>query len=657
MGAASDYRRDIEGLRGLAVVSVILYHARLYCSGGFVGVDVFFVISGYLITKIIESSGKRFDFVSFYDRRIRRIFPALFVMVGIASAFACMLLVSSELITFGKSLMASGVFASNIFFGLRTGYFDTASSDQPLLHIWSLAVEEQFYLVWPVILVAINFRCTEKTKAMALTAVLVASLGYSEFLVYHSREAAFYLTPSRAWELLLGSLLATPLVSRWSERMPCNVADLASIVGVLLIGFAILSYDSKTPFPGIACLAPCVGAALIIGAGEVEPTVGGRLLSLPAIAFIGRISYSLYLWHWPFLVFAHLYLGGRDLRLDETGWLIGLIVIAAYLSWRFVEEPFRHFRTANGGRAWVGGGVFAGFVSVAAGALIIFNDGFPGRTQTGPEIAIVRREARAFQASPCLAKRALLPPIQECLLGKARWDNDFDVVLWGDSHAAQLAPAFVTLGERWGLTTREITKAGCAPLPGVRFVPEDNNRRDCPEFNEAAMEAIMKRRSLTVILAAWWDEYAVAGGFILAKGSTFPSLAQSHQNFIEAMRDTVHTLRRAGHRVIVVAQSPVPGRNPVDCIERTQLTGRAASECAMASADRAEADQRVKRLLRSALEGEHAQVVSLFEQLCDARECRILTEQGKFVYMDQSHLSAAGAQLVSVSLQDGLLRR
>jgi peptidoglycan/LPS O-acetylase OafA/YrhL len=655
MGVASGYRRDIEGLRGLAVVPVILYHARLYCSGGFVGVDVFFVISGYLITKIIESSDKRFTFVSFYDRRMRRIFPALFVMLGIASAFACILLVSGELITYGKSLMAAGAFVSNIFFGLRTGYFDAASSDQPLLHIWSLAVEEQFYLVWPVILVAINFRCTEKTKAMALTAILVASLGYSEFLVHHSREAAFYLTPSRAWELLLGSLLATQLVSRWSERMSRNVADFASIVGVLLIGFAIISYDSKTPFPGIACIAPCVGAALVIGAGEVGPTVGGRLLSLPAIAFMGRISYSLYLWHWPVLVFARLYLG-RDLHLDETGWLMGLVVIAAYLSWRFVEEPFRHFRTANGGRAWVGGGVFAGFVSVAAGALIILNDGFPGRTQTGREIAIVRKEARAFQASPCLAKRALLPPVQGCLLGKAPRDNDFDVVLWGDSHAAQLAPAFITLGERWGLTTREITKAGCAPLPGVRFVPEDNNRRDCPEFNEAAMEVIMNRPSLTVILAAWWDEYA-AGGFLLARGSTSPSLAQSHQNFIETMRGTVHALRRAGHRVIVVAQAPVPSRNPVDCIERTQLTGRAASECAVASADRAEADQRVKGLLRLALESEHAQVVSLFEQLCDARECRILTEQGKFVYMDQSHLSAAGAQLVSVSLQDGLLRR
>jgi hypothetical protein len=178
------------------------------------------------------------------------------------------------------------------------------------------------------------------------------------------------------------------------------------------------------------------------------------LLSLPAIAFIGHISYSLYLWHWPVLAFTRLYLG-RDLQLDETCWLIGLTVIAAYLSWRFVEETFRHFRGANRGRAWVGGGVLAGFVVMVGGGLIILYDGFPGRTETGHEIAMVRREARAFHASPCLARRAMLPPVQGCLLGKVSRDNDYDVVLWGDSHAAQLAPALISLGKRWGFTTRE----------------------------------------------------------------------------------------------------------------------------------------------------------------------------------------------------------
>jgi peptidoglycan/LPS O-acetylase OafA/YrhL len=654
MSTASSYRRDIEGLRALAVVPVILYHARLFCPGGFVGVDVFFVISGYLITKIIESSGKRFTFMSFYDRRIRRIFPALFVMLAIVSAFAAILLGSGELIFYGKSLVASGAFASNIFFGHRIGYFDAASAEQPLLHIWSLAVEEQFYIVWPAVLVAINSRFTERTKTAVLAAMLVASLAYSQFLVQHSREAAFYLTPSRAWELLLGALLATPIASRWNERMPRNAADLASLIGVLLIGFAIIAYDEKTPFPGVAGLIPCFGAALVIWTGEFGPTAGGRFLSLSAIAFTGRISYSLYLWHWPILVFARLYLG-RELHLDEAFWLIGLVAIAAYLSWRFVEEPFRHVRTANGARSWVAGGVFAGFVAAGAGALIILYDGFPSRTQAGREIALAIAEARAFQKSPCLARGAALPPVEGCLLGKASRDNDYDVVLWGDSHAAQLAPALVTLGKQWGFTTREITKAGCAPLPGVRFIPAQEFRLDCPEFNQAAMDAIVKRPSLTVILAAVWDAFA-AGQILLAQGPRQPSVAQSRQNFVATMKGTVRALTSAGHRVIVVGEAPVPRLNPVNCIERAQLIGRTTSECTLASAERAEADRRVKGLLRLALQSEHAKIISLFEQLCDARECRIRTDQGKFVYMDETHLSAAGAELVGVSLADGLKR-
>jgi peptidoglycan/LPS O-acetylase OafA/YrhL len=615
-------------------------------------VDVFFVISGYLITKIIENSGKRFSFVSFYDRRIRRIFPALLVMLVIASAFAYILLVPNELVSYGKSLMASGAFASNIFFGYRIDYFDARSAEQPLLHIWSLGVEEQFYVIWPVILVAVNSRFTEKLKVTAVTVMLVASLGYSEVLVHHSRESAFYMTPSRAWELLLGSLLATPLLSRWNEQLNRRVADLASIVGVLLIGLAIICYDSTTPFPGIACLAPCIGAMLIIAAGDGGPTVGGQLLSLPAIAFVGRISYSLYLWHWPVLVFARLYLG-RDLKLDETCSLIGVIVIAAYLSWYFVEETFRHFRTANRGQAWVGGGVFAGFAVMVTGGLIILYDGFPGRTEIGREIAMVRREARAFHASPCLARRATLPPVDGCLLGTVSTDNNYDVVLWGDSHAAQLAPALTSLGERWGFTTRMMTKAGCPPLPGMLFIPDDDFRRDCPEFNKAAMEAIVKRHYQTVIFAALWDAYA-AGSILLGNSLAHTSIEQSRSNFINTIRGTVHALTRAGHRVIIVAQAPVPRVNPVNCVERAQLTGRDPSECAIGSSDPAEADQRVKKLLRSALENERAQVVSLFDQLCDARECRIFTEQGKFVYMDETHLSAAGAQLASISLEGSL---
>jgi peptidoglycan/LPS O-acetylase OafA/YrhL len=655
--ASSAYRHDIEGLRALAVTPVILYHAHMFCPGGFVGVDVFFVISGYLITKIIQREFEhgRFTLMSFYQRRIRRIFPALFVLFAISSAFACVLLLPDELRTYGRSLMASVAFASNIFFRSKIDYFDATSEDQPLLHIWSLAVEEQFYIFWPLILVAMNIYVTEKTKTLTLVTILVVSLVYGEFLVHYSPEAAFYMMPSRAWELLLGALMATSSVSNCLARMPRRAADLASIVGVLLISFAIVAYDSNTPFPGLAGLAPCVGAALVIAAGEFGPTLGGRLLSLSPFAFIGRISYSLYLWHWPILVFAHLYLG-RDLHLDEKCWLIPLIVVAACMSWRFVEEPFRNFLVAaSDGRAWLTGGVAAGFVVASAGAVIVFCDGFPNRVQARTrEIVRVRAEAEAFQLSPCLARRASLPPIEGCLLGQASRDANYDVILWGDSQAAQLAPALATLGQRIGFTAREITKAGCAPLPGVRFFPEHELRLECPDFNKAAMDAILNHSPGTIILAGWWDEYAT-GGLLVAAGSTQPSVAQSRQEFIATVKDTVHALTSAGHHVIVVAQAPIPNGNPIDCIERARLIGRSVSNCAVTGAVFAEADSRVKNVLRSALETEpDAQLVFPFEHLCDAQECRIFTEQGNFVYLDAAHLSAAGAELVGVSLKAAL---
>jgi peptidoglycan/LPS O-acetylase OafA/YrhL len=398
------YRTDIEGLRALAVTTVILCHAHLSNPGGFIGVDVFFVISGYLITKIIEADIQhaRFTLTAFYQRRIRRIFPALFVMFAISSAFAYMLLLPEELVNFGKSLMASAAFVSNIFFRSQINYFDVASEQKPLLHVWSLAVEEQFYIFWPLILVALNKMFGGQRKILLCAILFCISLLYSEYLVRHTPSAAFYLLPSRAWELALGAILAMSVKFWRLHRAPRHAADLASLAGIALIGFAIFAYDAITPFPGLAALVPCVGAALVIGAGESAITLGGRFLSLPPIVFIGRISYSLYLWHWPILVFAQLYLA-RVLRFDEKCWALSLMVLMAYLSWRFVEEPFRNLRLAAGNaREWVGGGITAGFTVVCAGALIVANEGFPGRVQTKIlAIARVREEAKAFQLSQC----------------------------------------------------------------------------------------------------------------------------------------------------------------------------------------------------------------------------------------------------------------
>jgi peptidoglycan/LPS O-acetylase OafA/YrhL len=652
--APSAYRTDIEGLRALAVTTVILYHARLFNPGGFIGVDVFFVISGYLITKIIETDIRhaRFTLAAFYQRRIRRIFPALFVMFAISSTFAYVLLFPEELVNFGKSLMASAAFVSNIFFRSQIDYFDVASEQKPLLHVWSLAVEEQFYIFWPLILVALNKKVGEQSKILLCAILFCISLLYSEYLVRHTPSAAFYLLPARAWELALGAILAMSVKFSRLDRAPRYAADLASLAGIALICLAILAYDAITPFPGLAALLPCAGAALVIGAGESGTTLGGRLLSLPPIAFMGRISYSLYLWHWPILVFAQLYLA-RLLRFDEKCWALSLTVLMAYLSWCFVEEPFRNMRIAAGNaREWIGGGIAAGFAMVCIGALIVTNEGFPGRVQTKIlEIAKVRAEAKAFQLSPCLMRGAVPPPAEGCLLGKPSPGTNYDVVLWGDSHAAQLAPALEALGRRLSFTARQITKAGCEPLPGLRFFPQNEMRQECPEFNKAVLETILTHSPGTIVLAGWWDVYAT-GEVLVSEGSTRPSVEESRDNFVSSFRNTVHALTQAGHRVVIIGQVPVPDGNPVNCIERTLMTGRDASNCTATGASRAEVELRVNALLRAAVKTlSGVRIVSPFDWLCNARECRIFTGQGDFVYMDEAHLSAAGAELLNPGIE------
>jgi peptidoglycan/LPS O-acetylase OafA/YrhL len=379
-------------------VPVILFHARLFCSGGFIGVDVFFVISGYLITRIIQSDLRAgsFTLARFYERRVRRIFPALFLMLAVSSACAYFLLLPHEMIAFGKSLIASAAFVANVFFSGEIGYFDMAAEQKPLLHVWSLAVEEQFYIFWPLVLLVLHNKAGRKGAFLFCALLAGVSLLHSEYLVHGARNAAFYLMPARAWELGIGALLAMGADLGFLRQIPRRAADCTSLAGIALIGAAIFPFGDLTPFPGKAALLPCLGAALIIAAGAQQTTPGGRLLSWAPFTFIGRISYSLYLWHWPILVFAHLYLG-RELHLDETCWALLAMALAAYLSWRFVEGPFRKLPiTAHSARAFICGGAAAGLAIACTGALFVSLDGFPRRIEAPTR----------FSSLPCLTRLA-----------------------------------------------------------------------------------------------------------------------------------------------------------------------------------------------------------------------------------------------------------
>ena len=332
------YRPDIDGLRALAVLPVLLFHAKLGCPGGFVGVDIFFVISGFLICSLIlrEFEEGNFSLVTFWERRIRRILPALTVVVLVTLVAGWFLYLPEDFESVGKSGVAQALLVSNVFFWQQEGYFSPGSDTKPLLHLWSLAVEEQFYLLFPLLLIFLaRYKGFSLSKIMASLAV--GSFAFSVMGSYSNPEATFYLLPTRAWELMAGTLLAM-LRGRLSIRPLWREAG--GWLGLGLVCYSILFYNRETRFPGLAALPPCLGAFLIIASSEAKRSLVGRILAFKPVVAVGLISYSLYLWHWPVLVFSkYLSKYGQSARLRVV--LLAASIGLAILTWKYVETPFR----------------------------------------------------------------------------------------------------------------------------------------------------------------------------------------------------------------------------------------------------------------------------------------------------------------------------
>jgi peptidoglycan/LPS O-acetylase OafA/YrhL len=387
---ALKYRADIDGLRAVAVLSVLAFHIGLSKTpGGFVGVDVFFVISGYLISSIVfnEIAAGRFSVIGFYERRIRRIFPALFGMLVGFSVCAAIYLLPAELVDYGKSMLAATASSSNLYFWQHSGYFDSPTS-QPLLHTWSLAVEEQFYISFPLFLVLVR-RFFPNRLRVSVVALFLVSLVTSAIVVTQNQATAFYMPYTRAWELLLGTILSLGMFPRLESAWLRNLATLA---GIGMIAFSVVFYTQNTLFPGLSALVPCVGSALIIWAGEAGSSLVGALLSWRPFVFTGLISYSLYLWHWPVIVLQHMgvLIGVSTITSHRYATLLSarrfdmlveivLSLILAVLSWRFVELPFRNGPLRLKGRPLFALAGTVMFILLGLSSWTVLARGFEGR--------------------------------------------------------------------------------------------------------------------------------------------------------------------------------------------------------------------------------------------------------------------------------------
>lgn len=495
------HRSDIDGLRAVSIIPVLLFHAEIPgVGGGFVGVDVFFVISGYLITALIaeEMRQDRFSLTGFYERRIRRILPALLVMLLASGVVGSVLLLPVDFREFSDSLTAAVLSVSNIFFWRQSGYFDDQALMKPLLHTWSLAVEEQFYLFFPLYLMAV-LRWGRGRWVAAVLPVALLSLALSVYGVAHKPDAAFYLLPTRAWELLVGSLLALGAVPAFRGRM---ANELGGLLGLGLIGWSVFTFSDHTPFPGLNALYPCLGAALVIHTGAAG-TLVGRLLATGPLVFVGLISYSLYLWHWPVLVFAN-YHAMAPLGAAETAAALAACAGLAVLSWRFVETPLRRGGSPiAGGRRAFGFATVAAVLFVGAGAAGHVSDGWESRFT--PQVVAVDAMSgnRNDTLLPCHSRRPDdVAAGRLCTIGAEGAETSW--LLWGDSHAWAMQQLYDEAFRSLGVRAVVASYDGCAPLFGITRVGYPG---PCRAFSDAVARKIDGGGIRNVAMVAFWEGY------------------------------------------------------------------------------------------------------------------------------------------------------
>jgi peptidoglycan/LPS O-acetylase OafA/YrhL len=642
LARSSQYRPDVDGLRALAVLPVVLFHTDIPgFSGGFVGVDIFYVISGYLITSIVakDLSRGRFSLISFYDRRIRRIFPALFAMLFVCFLAGYLLLAPADFTTFGKSLVAITFFMSNIFFkrkGGTEGYFANASHTQVLLHTWSLSVEEQFYLFFPTTLLLITRYLKDFTKHILWLGICV-SFAINIWATQHAPQAAFYIFIPRAWELLLGALLAVKAVPLLKQRVSREIAGLA---GLGLIAWAVVGLTKYTAFPGFAALLPCLGAWLVIYAGESGPSLTKSILSWRPLVFIGVISYSLYLWHWPIIVFTKYVVARPLISGLSHGEAIAVIpssILIAFLSYEFVESPFRGGDSRISRRQIFAFGFATSALSAVLGFSLYLTQGFPGRFDSGTLQLITKNldrkndyENRYGNWKTQVRSEA---DIQFAYLGDP---SSKKIMFLGDSHALQLYPLIRDIYYDGALHGRGVifaVAAGCLPA-------EHLNRIDpgfhCDSFTHFALRRAMRDDIDTVFI-----------GFLASNSSRLcPSVdgrcvsklsgEDASRRFFEELANQVQMLETHGKRVIVSLPFPLFDKSIPDLEARkAQLQKFGWSLLATETSS-----QEARTELMSIGQALGVQIFDPRKSLCSNQTC-ITQIGGVSIYMDQAHIAAS----------------
>ncbi|MFT4221273.1 MAG: acyltransferase family protein [Microbacterium sp.] len=612
---SSGFRPDIQGLRAVAVGMVLLYHANWSLfGGGFAGVDIFFVISGFLITGILLRQAQRTGRIrlgDFYAKRARRILPAATVVLLTTLGLTVLVLPQVRWGSIGVEAFASALYFVNWVLAANTDYLDAEVAASPLQHFWTLAVEEQFYIFWPLVLVALlawlrarkstvadHGRSAARAARAGVLLILVPSLLYSVFLTAVEPETAYFVTTTRLWELAIGAALA--VFATHVTRIPDWLGHTLGWAGLVAIIAAALLFSSATAFPGYAALLPTLGAAAIIAAGmngRAETGVG-RLLTVKPMRWIGDISYSLYLWHWPLIVIGTFLLGG-ELPVQYGLLIVALSVLPAWLSYTFVENPFRSGKrlTQSARRSLLAGAGLVATTAVCACVVSLAprsmnpqyqasaddrigaealtddfaNDDLSTFTDAGKPVDVVAGgftptaiDARddntvVYDLGCNRTSRSPTPKIKGCVFGDP--DSDVSIVLIGDSHAANWAPPFIALAQQHGWKLRITSKASCGFSSASQADRDGNEYPSCDQWSATSFDQILEEHPDLVVTANRHTRAAYQEGV---------SGAQTQLLFAEGLHDNLQRLNQAGIPTLVMNTTPEMNSDVPECISANQ---------------------------------------------------------------------------------------
>lgn len=653
------YRPEIDGLRAIAVASVVLFHAGFpLFRGGFVGVDVFFVISGFLIGSILvrELSEQTYSVSQFYERRARRILPALYVIVSASCIAAFLLLLPSDAKQFSQSMVSVVLFASNFFYWWKTDYFAASAEEAPLLHTWSLAVEEQFYLFFPLLLAAL-WRRGPQIALWSLSAILLASLSVSVWSSSAHPTAAFYLLPARAWELLLGAVVALAPLSSWERsgrdtyRVPVEVVAIASVV------VSIMLFDSTHPYPGWRALPPVVGTAILLRWLDASSPLGRALSARPVVS-VGLMSYSLYLWHQPvFALYRYRSLGAVSLE-AKVG-LVGATALLSYLSWRLVEVPSRRIRIDNTK-------TLIAYVAPTACLLAVgifghFSQGLRFRYNETMLDKVNGTISQITWLDGCIeALESAGDHVSGCATGTSHGRNRLALI--GDSHAIALSKTLADTAQAHGFELVSFAVPSCLPVRAGRPSRVTTYSDVCARVRASFFDQLALDTSFrTVVIAARWPRYLNAvpmdnqeGGVDEEEQWSWTNRegpSNSNYSVSTDIRESVISIVESGHNVLLLYATPEMGWNvPRGLLLRGGLSGRiGASDFSISSAVAAMRMRRSDDVLDSVPHSARVARLRPFDVLCNTflpHRC-VAHLAGVPLYTDNNHLSGLGAALIS----------